>query len=132
MRTIAIFLAGAFAATATTLACSDDSPPDADAAECDCPAGEPPLAGRLMKVRGLDSSLPADSPGGASADCPDGATLISGGCILVEDGGGPPQARLMSSGADAVRPTAWACAWRSGPGFAATVHAEALCLLPAQ
>jgi|JI10StandDraft_1071094.scaffolds.fasta_scaffold28579_2 hypothetical protein len=130
MKIALTFIAGAVCATGLVLACSDDSPHDADAATCDCPAAEPPLAGRITKVRGLDGTLAQSSAGGAVAVCPAGSTLLSGSCHLVEDGGGATSARLLEGGPDEVNPNGWGCAWRNGPEFTATVHAEVRCLLP--
>lgn len=130
MRIALTFLAGAVCATGLILACSDDSPHEADAATCDCPAAEPPLGGRITTVRGNDATLAQSSPGQASATCPAGSTLLSGSCHLAEDGGGATSARLLDGGPSAVEPNIWGCNWRNGPEFTATVHAEVRCLLP--
>ena len=131
MKTLVVFVIGAVAATATILACSDDSPSDADAAACDCPAAEPPLAGRITRVRGLDTPLAANDLGAAFARCPAGSTLLSGSCSIVDDGGGNAQAMLRSADFDPTLATQWNCGWENRNGFPATVHAEAVCLVPA-
>ena len=41
--------AGVGVGIALVLSCGDDSPGDADAAVCDCPAAEAPLAGRVQE-----------------------------------------------------------------------------------
>jgi len=131
MKPILIFVAGATCAAGLIIACSDDSPHDADAATCDCPAAEPPLAGRIATTRGTDATLEVSGGGGALATCPAGSTLISGSCHLIEDGGGSPSASLVNSGPDDINPSIWVCNWHNGPGFTATIHAEVRCLIPA-
>ena len=129
MKTVLVFAVGVVAATATILACSDDSPSDVDAAACDCPAAEPPLAGRITRVRGLDTPLGANALGQAFATCSAGATILGGACFLVDDGGGNTQAMLRSTEFGGAN--AWVCNWENRNGFPGTVHAEAVCLVPA-
>lgn len=131
IKTLATLLAGAVAATVMIVACSDDSPSDADAAVCDCPAAEAPLAGRVMRVRGLDSDLPANSGTNASASCPAGALLLSGWCEIVNMPGTPPQAAIVNSGSSPFEANTWQCTWRNYSLGSGTTHAEAVCLMPA-
>jgi hypothetical protein len=134
MKTLASVLAGALGATAFVVACSDDSPTTADAAVCDCPASEPPLAGRIMRVRGDDVSLAPDGLRVAAAQCPAGAILLNGWCDEVQESGTRPTIAVTSVGASSVRPNEWSCVYKSystaGPNT--IVHAEAVCLMPAQ
>lgn len=130
MKIALAFVAGGALATGLIVACSDDSPGDADAATCDCPASEPPLAGRIVVVRGTDVVIAPNSGNSALATCPTGATMLSGSCYVVDDGGGPAQISLRASGADENNPLLWFCNWRNEPGFSATVHAEVRCLVP--
>lgn len=132
MRTALIFFAGAVCATGLILACSDDSPGNADAAACECPAAEPPLAGRIVTTRGTNVTITQSGGAQALATCPAGSTLLSGSCHVVEDGGGMTTARLLDSGPGDIDPTVWGCNWRNGPEFTATAHAEVRCLMPAQ
>lgn len=132
MKTAIVFLAGAAAATGLVLACSDDSPRPADAATCDCPAAEPPIAGRVTHVRGLDDTLPANSVVNAIATCPADSTLVGGWCDFVNVPGTPPQLALVKAGATPAIAGAWQCTWQNYNGGSATVHAEAVCLMPAQ
>ena len=86
-KTILIGLAGAALACALILSCGgdDQSGADAQAADaqtaCDCPASEPPLAGRIVRVTDTVALAVQDS-GGISAICPAGGTLLGGGCGL--------------------------------------------------
>ncbi len=132
IKTIATLLTGAAFAAGLIVACSDDSPRPVDAATCDCPAAEPPIAARIVRVRGADGTLPANSFTGASATCAAGATLISGWCDFENMPGTPPQLALVRAGSSPATPNVWACVWQNYNGGSATVHAEAACLMPAQ
>jgi hypothetical protein len=134
MKTLAAATAGAAFAVVLVVACSDDSPGDADAAVCDCPASEPPLASRVMRVRGDDATL---VPGGATfavAQCPTGAVLLNGWCAAVPEGGTRPEIAIVEGGASPVQAGVWSCRYENysvgGPNT--IVHAEAVCLMPAQ
>ncbi len=127
MNRFAYLAAGAALATAFVLSCSDDSPPDVDAAACDCPAAEPPIPARIMTVRGPDSVVPLDNDGGGSATCPTGAKLLSGGCLpdLLATTG------LVIWGFGKVDgQEAFYCRWRNDGTQPRTVYAEATCLVP--
>jgi len=131
MKTILAALLGAAVATSLVLACSDDSPGRADAAVCDCPAAEPPIAGRLSTIRGLDGILAANSSANAFAACPAGSTLLTGHCYLVNEPGTPPAAAIRQFGADQLNALIWDCRWDNFNGGSAVIHAEAVCLVPA-
>ena len=138
MKMILTALASAATAAVLVIACGDDSPTHvdaaidsrADAAACDCPAAEPPLAGRIMRVRGLDGPLGPSGGGASLATCPTGAILLSGWCDIVNDPGTPPQARITTIGASPTTPNTWLCVWENSAFGSAVVHAEAVCLLP--
>jgi len=138
MKMILTALASAATAAALVIACGDDSPTHvdaaidsrADAAACDCPAAEPPLAGRIMRVRGFDDALEPSGVGVSGAACPAGAILLNGWCDIVNDAGTPPQARITTIGASPTAPNTWLCVWENSAFGSAVVHAEAVCLLP--
>lgn len=123
-------LAGAAFAAALVIACSDDSPSDADAAVCDCPAAEPPLQGRITAVV-VPVTIPANSGAGTGALCPTGATLLGGGCRLPND---DAAVLLSEAGPNRMSPSqpGYDCYWVSASATARTGEAEAICLMPAQ
>jgi hypothetical protein len=134
MKTLITLATGAMSALVLVVACSDDSPGDADAAVCDCPAAEAPLAGRIIRVRGDNQTL---TPGGRAnplAQCPTGAILLHGWCDEVQEAGTQPTIAITSAGAPDATPSMWTCVYKSystaGPNT--IVHAEAVCLMPAQ
>ncbi len=134
MKTLATLIAGAIGATVLIVACSDDSPSEADAAVCDCPAAEAPLQGRIMRVRGLDAVLAPGGRANAEADCPAGAILLSGWCDEVQEAGTQPTIAITKAGASPNQPNLWSCVYKnySTGGPNTIVHAEAVCLMPAQ
>jgi len=125
---LAALLVGAFGGAGLIVACSDDSPSDADAAVCDCPAAEPPLAGRIITVSGV-ISIPAGGPGVGGGSCPSGSILLGGGCKLDAD---DIAIHLISAGADRRVPEAigYLCLWSSTSATDRTGTGEAFCLLP--
>lgn len=131
LRRVLDVCAGAVAGISLVIACSDDSPPQADAATCDCPAAEAPLAGRIVTVTTTGRVPPPDPPAedgreSVAASCPQGATLLSGGCDAV----GAPLSLLEVS-----FPTdngSWVCGWKNTDTIPITTKAIAKCLVPAQ
>lgn len=126
------YLVGGFAVgIALIVACSDDAPGNvdaADAAACDCPASEPPLAGRITRVR-VDNTLSPGAGGGASAFCPAGAVALGGACeVAITD----TNVVLLSSRFTAGTPAGYGCVWSTiGAAMARTGTAEVVCLTPA-
>ncbi len=123
-------LAGLVAGAALVVACSDDSPSDADAAACDCPASEAPIAGRVMSVT-APTSIGANSSGGLAAQCPTGAILLGGGCRL-DLGLDDPDVHVSVAAPSTALPEAFACQWVSTSSQTRTAVAVARCLVPAQ
>ena len=119
---------GAVGAIVTVVACSDDSPGNADAAVCDCPASEPPLAGRIVSHT-TEAAIPANFGGGMTATCPQGETILGGGCRLMSIVG-----RIVLSQSGIVRMAGlggFDCEFVSASPVANTGIAEAICLTPA-
>ncbi len=117
-------------ATGITLvvACSDDSPDDADAAVCDCPAAEPPLAGRITSVRDMNPITPGGA-GITSVDCPAGATVIAGACEVMDV---DANVVVMESRFTRGSQQGYLCRWSALNATANnTGFAEAICLMPA-
>jgi len=136
MKPFIYLTAGAAASAAIIVACSDDSPQNADAATCDCPAAESPItATRLIRVDDTRIAA-ANAGGGAFAMCPLGALLVGGSCFVDEDN----TARELSLTFFGMEPrdptmpaTSWICAFDNKSLTAtATVRAQALCLTPAR
>lgn len=129
MKTLVSAISGAVLATALVLACSDDSPPSADAAVCDCPAAEPPINDRVTTTRGTSVPAPGPGTGLAIAMCPAGAKLLSGGCFVDE----PTVNDITMRGFGKMDgQEGYECRWLNNHSQAQMVHAEATCLVPAQ
>jgi hypothetical protein len=137
MKTLPVAVAAAFAGALIVVACSDDSPHDADAAVCDCPAAEAPItASRVHRVLDVNVSIAPNASGISSAVCPTGEILVSGGCEIAVDNSADRMVLMQSHpfAATAGAPaTQWFCSWKNDAGTgAAEVRAVALCLAPAQ
>ncbi len=129
LKTWILPVAGFVAGVSFILACSDDAPSSADAAACDCPAAEPPLAGRIMAVT-AETGLAPMGTGTPAATCPTGAMLLGGGCARV--GGTSVVVGTLSTSGPANASAAWVCSWTSTSTEAQQVRATAYCLMPAQ
>lgn len=119
---------GAIASAVTVIACSDDSPGDADAATCDCPAAEPPLAGRIMSRTDQDA-IAVMGAAASRAVCNSGEVILGGGCRLMSADG-----RITLSEGGIVRQgglDSFECVFISTSPVANTSIAEAVCLAPA-
>ena len=134
MRTLVLVSASALAGALVVVACSDDSPGNADAAVCDCPASEAPLSGRIVRVRGDDAILVPGGVSAATAQCGPGAILLHGWCDELQEAGTQPTIAITSAGAPESAQGIWTCVYKNytvgGPNT--IVHAEAVCLMPAQ
>lgn len=135
MKSIVYLATGAAFSAAIIVACSDDSPQDADAAVCDCPAAEAPVtAARIVRVDDLRTAA-ANTIQEPIAACPAGALLLSGSCYIDLDN----TAREISLRWSGSEPTEanmtarfWRCSFDNKSTTAtATVRAQALCLIPA-
>jgi len=124
-RSIPLLVAGAIAGVAFVLSCGDDSPHRADAAVCDCPAAEPPLADRIVQVERPATVLALDV-GAGGAVCPPGAIALGGGCAAAV--GTVPQIILEQS---LPGTTTWDCVWRNPTNAPIEVRAIVRCLKPA-
>jgi hypothetical protein len=111
------------------IACSDDSPGQVDAADggaCNCPAAEPPLAGRVTHVR-LDNNLSPGGGGIASVACPAGAIALGGSCEVAT----PDTNVVLLSSSFAAG--GFVCNWSTvGATMTRLATAEVVCLMPAQ
>jgi hypothetical protein len=123
---------GVITGLVVVVACGDDSPQSIDAAplECNCPAAEPPLAGRVVRVESR-GDIAAIALGGAGLRCPPDGIPLGGSCSLVQLDG-IEQVRLVTAG-DPVEdsPTQWACTWFNESNALVTGVASLNCLMPA-
>ena len=131
-RNIAMFAAGAFFCLVLILSCGNDSPHGADAATCDCPLAEAPLAGRAMEVEQAATLPPANlgptfGKRGGGAECPSGSLLLSGGCAASL--GAVPDIVIEASYPVGNN---WSCRWKNNSNDQVEVRAIARCLMPAQ
>ena len=124
--------AGATFGVAFMLSCGDNHSL-ADAG-CDCPASEPPLAGRFVTASGGPATVPPNLDVPADAVCPAGSQLITGSCTTAMDN--DPKVLnlvLLSSGFfdnPPAIPTGWRCLFKNNGAMPIDVKATAICLKP--
>jgi len=122
-------VAGMFAGIILVLSCGDDSPGNADAATCDCPAAELPIAGRIMVVD-QTQIIAANSRGGQGAECPQGALRLSGSCTTA-NGNPVRDVTLAQSGFYlASDQRGWSCDFKNNEAAPVTIKASVTCLMP--
>lgn len=141
-HSIVTLVVGMLAGIVFVFACGDDGPTPADAqadapnvdapaATCDCPAAEPPLAGRITVVNVLQT-IPGTDRGGQTAVCPEGAIRLSGSCT-AGDLATIRNVTLQQSGyygiGDEFR--AWHCEFRNNEATPVVIKASVTCLIPA-
>lgn len=134
MRHLVSIIGAALAGALIVIGCSDDSPADADAATCDCPAAERPLAAsRIHRVDGAGTAA-TNTITSPIALCPAGELFLSGSCYIDQDNTAR-EVSLMQSGAVPSGATEEARAWQchflnTSPTATAEVRAQAMCLRP--
>lgn len=141
IKSVSLILGGAFAGIGLLLSCGDNlglhAASDAAAADassvCDCPAAEPPLAGRFLVAKNV-IRIAANDSAVMSARCPTGTQLITGGCSTDNETTifrvtlresmpiGPPP--------DNSPPGGWHCSWLNNEPIAIDFRATAVCLKP--
>ena len=133
-RTFFAALGGAAVGVATIISCGGGSTVDvADAAApvCDCPAAEPPLEGRIVRVEDTRPGSENINFPGAAAVCPVGSMVLGGGCEAK--GVNNNALVLFQSGQRDPSAPVYACEWLNPdnrPGID-SVTAWATCLIPA-
>jgi hypothetical protein len=101
---------------------------DAVSPACDCPAAEPPLAGRFVVVSS-DLDLEGHWFSSQDAPCPLGTQGISGSCATVP--ASPIRdVSLGESGFHTV-PGGWSCTAHNNEATPVRIRVYALCLKPA-
>ena len=133
-KTILIGLAGAAIACALILSCGGDDQSGADAlaadaqTACDCPASEPPLSGRIVRVTDT-IALAAQDSNIAGATCDSGAIVLGGGCDLET-----PDKNITIFQNTPAKPSGgvqgWTCQWNNPTTTANTGIVTAICLMP--
>ncbi len=124
---ITSLLAGVFAGVMLMLSCGDDSPGVADAAMCDCPAAEPPIAGRVT-IASQTQVIAAGDNGGQGVGCPSGAQLLSGSCT-TENVNPIRDVTLQQSGFYGAE-QGWHCEFRNNEATPVTIKVSVICLMP--
>ena len=111
MKTLTLVVAAGLGGALIVVACSDDSPVDADAAVCDCPAAEPPITpARLHRVQ-TSAIAGTNAVASPSATCPPGELLLSGSCYLDVDNTAR-EVTITFAGQIPSDPTMQATTWR--------------------
>jgi len=124
---VILLLAGMLAGIVLVLSCGDDSPGKADAATCDCPAAELPIAGRLKRFSNTRIVGP-NSVSAEGAACPQGGLLVSGSCTNETSSG--PDLTLQQSGFYADTDQGWGCWFKNNSAAPVTIKVTAICLMP--
>ncbi len=128
MKTVCASLFAFVLGLALVLSCSDDSPGDADAAVCDCPAAEPPITAQRLVRETTMLAIAAGQGAAPTTTCTRGIA-ISGLCEL-EFGALDNQIPLIEVG---LRDSnGWRCQWFNGSIQATTGSATVVCLVPAE
>lgn len=140
-RSILVLMAGAASGIALVLSCGDnlsvkaradaaiDAPNAPDAAPtCDCPAAEPPLAGRFVVVSNT-WAIAANATGHGGVPCPAGAQFITGSCT-TDDPTAMVDVILRESGFLDYPPTAWRCSFHNNEPMPVMFRASVVCLKP--
>lgn len=132
-RNIVMLVVGAALGIALVLSCGHGPSPVDAADQCNCPAAEPPLTGRIVQVTTPSLTIPAQSAQAAGPQCAAGATVIGGGCRLESL---VPDIVLSENGPiiprDGAANPGWYCQWKNPTTADVTAKAIAICLNPAQ
>ena len=121
-KTLLPCLVGITIGIGLVLSCSDDSPSRADAAACECPTSEPPLAGRIVSVTSMATAA-GSAVVGPGAFCPEGALALGGGCFIANSQAHDVTLR-QSTGGD----TSWFCDYKNNEATPVEVGAFVRCL----
>lgn len=126
MRSLAFFAIGLVVGIGVIIACSTESPPDADAAAaCDCPAAESPLTDRLVRYTFTQTIPPGTLAGPVGANCNAGDLAVHGNCAASVFNG---TMSLVNSGS--YNGIQWDCIYRNEDVNPHDATATVLCLIP--
>ncbi|HSK01403.1 MAG TPA: hypothetical protein VK932_09185 [Kofleriaceae bacterium] len=126
---LSLLIVGMFMGGVSVLSCDSGSPGNVDAATCDCPAAEPPLAERIMVVN-QTQTIPANSRGGQGAACPQGALRLEGSCTTAELN---PLRDVTLEQSGIYQPNdlrGWNCFFKNNEATPVTIKVSIVCLLP--
>jgi hypothetical protein len=130
---ILVFCMGIAVGVVFLFSCGDNGPAPvhaADAGTCDCPAAEPPLAGRILNSQMQFTLLPNSPQQRHGLGCPGGpvsGTVISGGCTA-----------MLGTNIDVILEESypddqgWNCIWNNTSNTEVTVKVVVRCLMPVQ
>ncbi|MCA9678644.1 MAG: hypothetical protein H6708_20640 [Kofleriaceae bacterium] len=118
--------AGVGVGIALVLSCGDDSPGDADAAVCDCPAAEAPLAGRVQEFEET-AEIAVQTSRAIGVDCPSDAIPLGGSCLLDELAAERVNLTMAYQGSQT-----WVCRWDNLSPEPRMGIVRVRCLMPAQ
>jgi hypothetical protein len=133
-KSVPLLLSGLFAGIALVLACSDDAPRRADAADasCQCPAAEAPITAERIQEDTKVYTIPANTKhfvaGVTCTASPlEGAIILTGGCTAQLPVGG--DAVLVEN---SVHSFGWSCVWNNPSNVDIQVTAVIRCLTRAK
>ena len=109
--------------------CLDDSPRGVDAATCNCPASEAPIAGRTIVSESAPLTIPAGGRLSVGLACDRGMQFLSGSCTAA-DPTTLEDIALTQFGFD-PKSSGWGCSFKNNKLAAVQVKASVLCLKPA-
>jgi hypothetical protein len=140
-KTILYLICGVTAGVTLVISCGDNyrldvavdaaidapNPDAAPAPVCDCPAVEPPLAGRF-RVFTSSVVVPPHWMGGQAHICLPEGVVFGGSCHLAP-GDSNRNVTLMNSGFYSG-PAYWFCTFFNHESTPVTIHSATLCLMP--
>jgi len=129
MKSIAQISIGVAFGVGLVLSCSDNSPHRTDAATCDCPASEAPIAGRIVIVE-RQMTLIGNSTQTVTAACDPGTQFLSGSCANGDVGGDPTALILHESGFRSKSDIVWGCSFTNALATQVQAKASVVCLAP--
>lgn len=126
----AAFVGGAAFGVTSMISCGSGGGTTADAAgpTCDCPAAEPPLAGRLIRVFSQGVAEPATTGhiAALALACPPGTVVLSGSCTSV--GASISDVLVQESGIRDQDSIGWSCVFKNTTSVNQDVQVGVLCL----
>jgi hypothetical protein len=128
ISSIILLATGTAFGVAMVLSCGDDAR-RSDAATCDCPNSEPPLAGRIVAIDSDVVTLAPGLQGAAGIGCNPGMIFISGSCgpadlSTLED------IVIQAAAFDNADPGGWSCNFKNNKSTPVRVKASIRCLKP--